>query len=256
MQAKRKKPKFHQGFSSKKKGEKPPFGEILLVVLCKDLISNHLIMKKFTSKISKITYFFICSLIFSITFSCEDVKETANDNEKAKAEMLTHIIPLDDAFNMYDNYSKNRINIINDSLQVLFGNEFHDTRTVWFNIETLKEYIKYVEQTSAKNKVTPQGLKICFGVYDNDSNLGKKANHQNIFFVPTTEKNGRQAAYTIQEEKGVVYLKDARKNNTQQNSPHQEKAGFFTFSTFQASGLVLNRGTGVPPPQSGDNDFE
>lgn len=209
------------------------------------------LFKKFKSNIFLST----CFIFLFTIISCEKTDKPDLDTDNARAKMLKHIVPLDSAFNMYNTYSKTRSGILKDTLQKLYGEKFYDTRTVWFDIETLKEYIKYVEQKSRENNIDPQGFKICFGTYSNDKNLGDVANHQNVFLVPTTENKGRQSAYTIQNEKGVVFLKNVKNNN--QSSIKTSKAGFVSFTSLNGSdGLILNRGGATPPPSSGDPDFE
>jgi len=211
-------------------------------------------MKNSKTKVFKVETFFFLLFIFLI--SCEERKEPKQNNEKEKAIMLTHLIEVDTAFTMYDNYTDKRIEITKDTLQSLYGSKFYDTRTVWFDIETLKEYIKYVEERSKENKIKPEGFKICFGAYSNNDSLGNKANHQNVFFVPTAKKDGRQAAYTIDKKRGILFLQHARKF-INENTAVQEKAGFLSFSVaFDEKGLILNKGESSPPPDSTDEDFK
>lgn len=210
-------------------------------------------MKQFIYHSLKSPKTFILLFISIITLSCvENEKKDSSTNEesseKEMAQLEEHLISLDEAFQMYDTYGKERVQILRDTLHAKYGKEFYDTRTVWFDITTLKSYIERVEKISESKQIKPGGFKICFGVH---SPSGEYANHQNVFIVPTSEKDNRQAAYTVKNDE-ILFLMDARPKASQTT----DKAAFFSFSSMLSEGLILNDGGLIPPPYFNDPDFE
>lgn len=106
-------------------------------------------MKIFNSRTAKFVHVFLIFIAFTvIIISCDERQKP--DNEKALEKMLAHIIPLDDAIKLYNNYSNERIAITKDTLHKLYGPDFNDTRTVWFDLKTIKSYITYIEKNQPK----------------------------------------------------------------------------------------------------------
>lgn len=203
-------------------------------------------MKRSPHFFYQIQVFVLISYVFFISCEPRPAKD-AQTNEKAISKMQEHMISIDEAFKMYDAYTANRVAILRDTLHKKYGDKFYDTRTVYFDIETLENYIAYVKNLSKEKEVNPEGFKICFGVY---SNSGEYANHQNVFIVPTTKKDDRQAAYTIAGGK-VQFLSDVRGRTDQK----MNKAGIFSFNSMVEEGLILNFGRPIPPPYINDPDF-
>ncbi len=204
-------------------------------------------------KISKLSSVILLLSIFSFLFiSCDEPQKPQQDNIKPTKEMLTHIIKADKAKNLYNNYKKQRIDIFKDTLKKLYGNDFEDTRTIWFDLKTIKNYIAYIEQKSADNKIEPEGLQFYFSVYSDNESLGKKRNQQTFFIAPTIKKGKTHYGYTLEkhgDSERILLLKDMFTNNdpTQQNLK-VDKASFFTLtSTQDGNGLLFNDGTSSPP---------
>ena len=202
---------------------------------------------KIRFKYSFLLYLAVTTLIIS----CGNEKTHQVTEEKPTKEMLAHIIKTEKALNIYQNYGKQRINILKDTLTKLYGGEFNDTRRVWFDLKTLKNYIAYVEKKSAENNLKPEGLQFYFSVYGNDE--GNQKNHQTFFIAPTTKNDGVQSGYTLEtigEKTQPLFLKNIlHKNNyTPSQSQQAEKAGFFSLTAVQEEdGLLYNRGNGDPP---------
>ena len=200
-------------------------------------------------KFNLILLLFLSVSILSI--SCDDKKPHEEDVEPTK-EMLAHIIKTEKAINMYQNYEKQRLNILKDTLRTIYkeGN-FNDTRRVWFDLKTLKNYIAYVEKRSAENKINPEGLQFYFSVYSNEESEQK--NHQTFFIAPTTKNEGVQSGYTLEtidEKTQPLFLKSILKSGSYNPSKNQqmEKASFFSIATIlEEGGLLYNRGTTSPP---------
>ena len=215
-------------------------------------------MKTSNYQISKISKLFLMYIVFTaLIISCKEIKPNNQETSVEENYKIIHdnIIPLSDAEALYQNYYKMRINIEKDTLQKLYGNEFEDTRMVWFDLKTIKNYIEYVEKKSAENKITPEGLQFYFSVYPNDEKkYGNQRNHQTFFISPTTLNNDSQSGYTLNGGK-VVFLKNVLNNNENQmqQNPKVEKASFFSTTLDHDDGLLLNRGGGTPPGGNDEN---
>lgn len=212
------------------------------------------VSKNFNFKSSKVsTVFLLCSLLLFVFTSCQESERYFEVDEKARTEMITHIIPLKDAVDSYKDYGKNRVKILKDTLKIKYGKDFNDTRIVSIDIETMKQYILYVEEKSKELEVEPKGLQFYFGVYsEKDEKAGKKKNHQTFFIAPSTSNSDFQKGYTFETKDGkkqIIYLKDVLKNEKYTPSQGQkvEKASFFSQIQGEDEGLILNR-NGLSPP--------
>ncbi len=194
-------------------------------------------------------------LCFIFIVSCNNCQKPDQENKEPSKELLAHLIKLDEAVVLYKNYGEQRIAITRDTLQKLYNdNKFKDTRTVWFDLKTIKEYITFIEKKSTENDIKPEGLKFYFSVYPNNTGLGDEKNHQTFFIAPTTTTKGNsRSGYTLVQEgdeEKVVYLKDVLNHITRQTQQSKtvNKASFFnTNSIVAGEGLLLNVGTGSPP---------
>ena len=152
-------------------------------------------MKYFKFTIHNFKYSFLLYLAVTTLFiSCNDKKIHQEVEVEPTKEMLAHIIKTEKAVEIYKNYGEQRLSLLKDTLSTLYGKDFKDTRRVWFDLKTLKNYIAYVEKKSAENDITPEGLQFYFSVYGDDE--GKQKNHQTFFIAPTTKKdNGKCENY-------------------------------------------------------------
>ncbi|MDY7396405.1 hypothetical protein UMM65_14230 [Aureibaculum sp. 2210JD6-5] len=190
-------------------------------------------------------------IVATLLISCND-KKPHHENEEPTKEMLAHIIKTEKAVEIYKNYEKERLSILKDTLSSLYGGDFNDTRRVWFDLKTLKNYISYVEKKSKENKITPEGLQFYFSVYGNNEE-GDEKNHQTFFIAPTTKQDGKQSGYTLHEVDGEtqpLYLKTILGGGRYTPSQNQQmqKAGFFSLTAVQDEvGLLYNDGSSSPP---------
>jgi hypothetical protein len=208
-------------------------------------------MKTIRIKFTKINAFFLVSFVLLVlATSCKEKLHTPPDegnNEQARAEMLNHIIPLKEAAVMYREYGTQRIKLAKDSLRKKYGPNFNDTRTVWLDLTTVKEYIKYVEERSKTAGVAPTGLEFYFAVYPKGSR-GKQSDHQTFFIAPTEKNGARQSGYTLVNGKKVLLNTVLNKSTDLSTSGTTQKGGFFSSTMLQDDdGLLLNR-TDLSPP--------
>ena len=203
-------------------------------------------MKIFHSKTTKLSMtYLLCSLFAFVSSSCQKPQKYFEVDEKARAEMTEHIIPLKEAVDSYKDYGKNRVKILKDTLKVKYGKDFNDSRTVWFDIETIKQYLIYVEEKSKEAGVDPKGIQFYFTV-ESEKSDGKKKNHQNFFIAPT-KSNDLESGYTLDKDGKIILLKDKFKEIYEPSINQQtEKAGFFS-AIQRDEGLLLNDGIPNPP---------
>lgn len=201
-------------------------------------------MKIFHSKTLKLSMtYLLCSLFAFVSSSCQKPQKYFEVDENARTEMISQIIPLKDAIDSYKDYGKNRVKILKDTLKAKYGKDFKDTRTVWFDIETLKQYLIYVEEKSKDAGIEPQGIQFYFTV-NSEKTEGKKKNHQTFFIAPT-KTDDLESGYTLLDGK-VVLLKDKLKSDETSPEQRTEKAGFFSIMQGR-DGLLLNDGVPNPP---------
>jgi hypothetical protein len=193
------------------------------------------------------TTFLVVFLIVVIISSCEKPPQP-NENRITQSDVKemteNHIIDLKDAVKAYDKYTKQRVGILKDTLKEKYKDkDFNDTRNVWFDIKTIKAYIKYLED----NTPEVEGLQFYFSV--NPDNNGKQQNQQTFFIAPTVQnvvnKDTVQSGYTIKNGKRV-FVYDAVKQYLEGSNQNIQKASFLT--TIQdKEGFLLNEGEDNPP---------
>lgn len=184
------------------------------------------------------------------------------------------IISVERAAEMYESYSARRVPIIKkyeDSI-TSDGSLFKPTRFAEYDLETIKQYIAYVEYQAKQAEVDVKTLRFYLSNYPNSEKYanGDKVRYprRNSFFIlPTMEYNGDNVGFSIEEVDGKFTAvpinkgtnkKEEGQNKAQTNSEGQlNEAGFFMVGSSSVQGgttsLILNDGQLVPPP--GPNDF-
>ena len=107
-------------------------------------------------------------------------------------------VPISDIKLMVSNYKTERQEIINNNegLRKLYGRSVVDTRSIWFSIDQLKQFIKELEDTEKNGKTNSKldGLRVYLTVYpkktEGESEYLKSIpdeyrNHLSMIFVPT-----------------------------------------------------------------------
>lgn len=119
---------------------------------------------------SPITFLIACSvLIFSLS-ACEQVVAPPQD-----------AITMEEANNLEEEFKRTRARILNEALG------FEDTRDFWFSLDTLKKYIKYVEQQAAEQGRENLGIRIYFGAYPEQGSYPNPG-FATVFLVPTASE--------------------------------------------------------------------
>lgn len=106
------------------------------------------------------------------------------------------IIPIEQAVEMYDEYTDKRTRIIEPVLRDLYGDpKFRDTRSVWFSMEELREYMAYLCEIEEENPAkTISGVRIYFAAYPNQTHFQNDSiveypKRQSVFMMPTIWRN-------------------------------------------------------------------
>lgn len=221
-----------------------------------------------TRLINPILFLIFITLMF---FSCQ---EPGNTSDPGPVKPPSEIISVERASEMYENYSSRRVPIIKkyeDS--VVSGPSFTPTRYAEYDLETIKQYIAYIEYEAKQAKVDVKTLRFYLSNYPNSEKFsnGDKVRYprRNSFFIlPTMEYNGENVGFSIEEIEGKYSaipiardtIKMGKVNSKAQNVSNGQlnEAGFFmsASSTVLSAGsksLILNDGQLVPPP--GPDDF-
>ncbi|SIQ34605.1 hypothetical protein [Maribacter ulvicola] len=223
-------------------------------------------MKRPTTIISKI----LCAILISICFSCNQPKKEKEPEikEPTKVKAPTNIISLNEADAIYNNYTKHRVQIIEDyeNQERPSEEKFEASRFVDFDYKTLKQYIAYLDQEAAAggvDKITK--LRLYFANYPNEEKFpnGKPVVHKkqnSIFMVPTLDQEGINYGFYIGDDGKAELIKNWKENNSdglsfQLDKKNKAYAGFVPNfklnSNLQGSkSLAFNFGQGGPPPKT------
>ncbi|KAA1247453.1 hypothetical protein [Aquimarina sp. RZ0] len=144
------------------------------------------------------------------------------------------------------------------------GESFMTTRSLFYDINDLKEYLSYIEELSKEAGVATSGIRFYFGRYTEDhvSSTGsnRNARRQTFFIAPTTEEKIDDhivhIGYTIQKNGKVKFLDKVNgfPHRRNQRSKAYQDSGF----DFAKSGneddpfsLIANN-LGASPPDYND----
>jgi len=179
-----------------------------------------------------------------------------------------NIIHPDFATEMYQLYDQ-REDMINEVVGTDGeGSEFKATRSLWYGIDNLYNYLGYIKDKSSKAQVEPTGFRFYFALYPDDyirNDKDKKyAKRQTVFIAPTKEVtdaagNVEHLGYTLDDDYKVVLLQDKFNTTPGKGKPGKkyQKAAFFNFSALQGrdgsdgsdgdNSTVANELQGSPP---------
>ncbi|WP_437397083.1 hypothetical protein [Flagellimonas lutimaris] len=188
----------------------------------------------------------------------DESTEPTNPNSTQKEPIAPPegIISLEESKSLYDNYTKNRIGMIEKYEMEQSPDEKHiPSRFTSFTYSDIKQYMAYIEQEAGEAGVDISSLRFYFANYPDKPDFpdGKKVVHprqNSIFIVPTTIMDGQEYGFYIGTDGKAKPIKDAmgrsKENNTSQASLMpillQDDGG----------SLNLNHGSSGPPP---DGDF-
>lgn len=215
-------------------------------------------------------------LLFCIIFSLFSCKEPGTHNESPyEGPPKDHIISVDQAREMYDAYSQRRVPIIQryeDSIAA--DSSFTPTRYAEYDLETIKQYIAYIEHEATKAEVDIKTLRFYLSNYPDsekfqNGDIVKYPKRNSLFVLPTMEYEGDKVGFYLEDIEGKYTAVPIKKRTGTQQGVNQKRnedepagnvneAGFFisNAATVQGGGtsLVLNDGQITPPP-AGPDDF-
>ncbi len=209
-------------------------------------------------------------------YSCAETPEkTTEEKEEKETEVLApaQIVPVDQAKNMYDNYTNRRVPLIQkyeDSIN-RGKKKFDVARYVSYDYETIKQYLAFIEQEAKKANVEISGLRFYFSNYPDkaffpdskDSIVHPRQN--SVMLSPTLEKGERDYLFYIggpQEKQQAVLLSDSFGEIKGMGSTIEEKTTSYAsmlpalsssesnanISFYGGASLTMNRGGSAPPP--------
>lgn len=249
-------------------------------------------MKTNTHKIMKthkLTFSISLGLLASIFLfvSCVDFKPH-DDHPPQNDDPPKQIISVAQAKTMYDSYTERRVRPIKQYEHVVDSTkEFFPTRYVEYDLETVKQYIAFIESEAKLANAKVGKLRFYNANYPNadafPSGEVVKYRRQNSFVVvPTTAIDGKQQGFitrtTSDGGRVIVPLKELMKDQVQtQERPRKggatqadQVSGVFSnpkflfinpvlYTTAQEVGedvsLLLNDGHVIPPPNQ-ETDFD
>ena len=215
---------------------------------------------------------FLTSLIVIGFLSCETkkVKKPVMEQEVTDVIAPKQIVSVAQAKSMYDAYGERRVGLIEK-----FENEqapekkFDVARFGYYDYNTIKDYLAYIEQEAKKANVEISTLRFYFSNYPDKKSFedGREIKHpkQNSFFIiPTLKDNDdKDYGFYIREEddgKNVPVLltdnlnpKKEKDSNMQQQSERKSEASFLPSpapAMFYAKdkSLIINESNMTPPP--------
>ncbi len=189
-------------------------------------------------------------------------KEESTDpttSEPVQAEPVAPpkgIISLEESKSLYDNYTKNRVDMIERmELEQYPDEKFEATRFTSFNYSDIKQYIAYIEQEAAEANVDISSLRLYFANYPNTPNFpnGQKVVHprqNSIFIVPTIKVDGEDYGFYIGADGNAKLIKDAVGNSETGSTANKDKSYASMVPVFlqDEKSLNLNHGSSGPPP--------
>ncbi|MAU15882.1 MAG: hypothetical protein CMH46_10125 [Muricauda sp.] len=197
--------------------------------------------------------FFAATLL--LLGSCQQgpKKEKPTEPKKEKVPPPEGIISLDESKSLYDNYTKNRVDMIEEfELERQPGKEFNAARFTSFTYADLKNYMAYIEQEASEAGVKVASLRLYFANYPDKPDFpdGKKIVHprqNSIFIVPTTIIDGEELGFYIDADGKAKSIKSVVGSSKDTGNTSQAS---FAPTLFQDDGtsLNLNHGNSGPPP--------
>ena len=121
------------------------------------------------------TLFVILSLFAVSTFiSCT---EQGNSSKPPEG-----VISIEEAKILDRTFTKTRANVINEAIGM------PDSRSSWWSIEDLEQYISYAKSLANEKGYLVNGLRVYYGAYPKDHHDQSVAGYSTLFIVPTGVK--------------------------------------------------------------------
>ncbi|TLP77042.1 hypothetical protein [Maribacter sp. ACAM166] len=224
-------------------------------------------MKRPTSVTSKI----LCVFALTSVFSCNQ------QQDKIMVKAPNQIVAVPQAKNMYDSYGTRRVPLIQhfeDSInrQKKEGKEFDVGRFVYYDYETIKQYLVYIEQEAEDAGVEISTLRFYYSnypdeaVFPNSKDSIKHPRQNSIMLSPTYNDGkrdflfyvgqGAQGKQAVPLSNSFETIKGYGTNSSENSKAYASFAPNLNTTTSKSAiiqsvkSLTLNRGSGVPPPKN------
>jgi hypothetical protein len=132
--------------------------------------------------------------------ACDKKKETktraleAATLEKNSSQKPKNTISYEEAKGLQQEYIKTRANSLNKILNNEKKIQGQDARDVSFDLESLKQYITYVEAEAGKKGLKGLGLRVYYGAYKKTNETVKNSGYSTVFFMPTYQPKSETSA--------------------------------------------------------------
>jgi len=221
----------------------------------------------------------LCVFALTTIFSCNE-QPKKNEVPDNKIEVLppNQIIAVPQAKDMYESYGKRRVPLIQhyeDSInrQKNDGKEFDVARFVYYDYETIKQYLDYIEQEAKNAGVEISTLRFYYSNYPNEAifpNSKDSIKHprQNSIMLSPTYNDGKrdylfyigegaQGKQAVPLNNSFEAIKGYGTNSSENSKTYASFAPILNSNNTKKSAIIqsnqsltLNRGTAVPPPKN------
>ena len=227
----------------------------------------------------------LCIVLIIAISSCGDDKTVPQEKE-IEVEAPVQIIQISDAKESYETYGKRRVPLIQkfeDSInrsrksskaQNDMDSKIFDVgRFVYYDYETIKQYLAYIEQEAKKANVEISTLRFYFSNYPDETFFPgtkdsiKHPRQNSILISPTYNDGKREFLFYIAQgaegaeaiplndsfetAKGFGMHEGIKTKSYASIIPNMNSTVTLPSSNLQGNtSLTLNRGTGVPPPKN------
>lgn len=168
------------------------------------------------------------------------------------------IISLEESKSLYDNYTKNRVSMIEAyEINRSPDEKYVPSRFTSFTYADIKQYIAYIEQEAKGANVEISSLRFYFANYPDKPDFpdGKKIVHprqNSIFIVPAMVVDGEEHGFYIGADGNAKLIKNAvgTKGLGHKMDVNNKSYASFAPTLFQDGdkSLDLNHGNSSPPP--------
>lgn len=219
---------------------------------------------------------FCVTLTLLVYSACKQVPEEKEKTEEKPKENQDYkgapeqIVTLDQAKELFDNYSERRVKLIEDYESREGKEPFDATRYVEYDYETIKQYLAFIEHEAAAANVNISKLRIYIGNYPGkekfeDGRAVKYPRQNTILMLPTLKKGQEDYGFYIDidtdgKKKALLITERFPQDSNQKmgniRTESKSYASFIPNTTPNASmpyysdqSLILNEGSSIPPPR-------
>lgn len=192
--------------------------------------------------------------------------EEPHEEPQERVKPPKQIISLEESKKLYDNYSKNRVELIQSYEREENNDEkFEAARYASWDYKTIKQYIAFIEQEAKDAKVDISTIRFYFANYPNKEKLpdGQKVVHprqNSIFILPTIKIDDLDYGFYIGDDGKAKLIKDAVNVKGMGSISKNDEKSYASFvpsfsappALFKGQSLNMNHGSSGPPP---NNDF-